>query len=187
VIEQQMARVRAELENARKRSAELLVRSPRAGTLLVPDARRLEGRYVHKGQVLGYVTDARPLTTRVVLRQDEIDRVREDTRAVRVKLPGYPDRTFAGRIDGGVPSATRTLPGAALGARGGGRIAVDADDREGRTPADSVFVLDVTLPADAPRLPAGTRVYLRFEHGGAALAVQVARAARRLLLARWGV
>jgi len=187
VLEQQMTRVRAELATARERAAELLVRSPLAGTLLIPDARRLDGRYVRKGQVLGYVTDGRPLTTRVVVRQDEIDRVREDTRAVRVKLPGYLARTFTGQIQSAVPSATRELPGAALGARGGGRIAVDGEDPEGRTPAESVFILDVTLPPGAPRLPAGTRVFLRFEHGGATLAAQAARAARQLLLARFGV
>ena len=116
-----MARVQAALASARERAAELLVRSPLAGTLLVPDARHLDGRYVRKGEVLGYVTDGRPLTTRVVVRQDEIDRVREDTRTVRVKLPGYLHQTLVGHIESAVPSATRELPGAALGARGGGK------------------------------------------------------------------
>ncbi len=187
VIEQQLVRVRAELENARKRAAELLVRSPSTGILLVPDARQLEGRYVHKGELLGYVTDERPQTVRVVLRQDEIDQVREDTRVVQVKFSGYPDRTFIGQIDGGIPSATRNLPGVALGVQGGGRIAIDGNDREGRTAADSVFVLDVMLPPDAPRLPVRTRVYLRFKHAVSSLSAQITRAVRRLLLTHWGV
>jgi putative peptide zinc metalloprotease protein len=121
------------------------------------------------------------------LRQDEIDQVLEDTRVVQVKFPGYPDHTFIGQIDGGIPSATRNLPGVALGVQGGGRITIDGNDREGRTAADSVFVLDVRLPPDAPRLPVRTRVYLRFKHAGSSLAAQTTRAVRRLLLTRWGV
>ena len=187
VHEQQTARVDAELANARERAAELLVRSPLPGTLLVPRERALDGRYVRKGEVIGYVTDERPLTTRVVVRQDEIDRVREDTRAVRVKLPGYLRHTLAGYIESAVPSATHLLPGVALGVRGGGRIAVDAEDPEGLTPAQSVFIVDVTLPPESPRAPAGTRVFVRFEHSGAPLAAQAGRALRQLLLARFGV
>lgn len=187
VLEQQMARVRAELTGARERVAELLVRSPLAGTLLVPDARHHQGRYVRKGEVLGYVTDKRPLMTRVVVRQDEIDRVRENTLAVRVKVPGYLNRTLGGQIESAVPSATRALPATALGARGGGRIVVDGEDSEGLTPTESVFILDVALPPGTPHVPTGTRVYLRFEHGGAPFAHQVARVTRQLLLARFGV
>ena len=142
---------------------------------------------MRKGEVIGYVTDERPLTTRVVVRQDEIDRVREDTRAVRVKLPGYLRHTLAGYIESAVPSATHLLPGVALGVRGGGRIAVDAEDPEGLTPAQSVFIVDVTLPPESPRAPAGTRVFVRFEHSGAPLAAQAGRALRQLLLARFGV
>ena len=187
VLEQQTARVDAELANARERAAELLVRSPLPGTLLVPHERRLEGRYVRKGEMLGYVNDERPLLSRVVVRQDEIDRVREDTRAVRVKLPGHLNDTLTGQIENAVPSATRELPGAALGVRGGGRIAVDAEDPEGLTPAESVFIVDVVLPPEAPRAPAGTRVFVRFEHSRATLAAQAARVLRQLLLARFGV
>jgi len=186
-LEEQMARVQAELGSARESAAELLARSPLAGKLLVPQASALNGRYVRKGQVLAYVTDGRPLTTRVVVRQDEIERVRDDTRAVRVKLPGDLDRILVGQIENAVPSATRRLPTAALGALGGGRIAVDGEDPDGRTPAESVFVLDVALPADAPRLPVGTRVYLRFEHTRTPFVAQAVRAARQLLLARFGV
>lgn len=186
-LAQQVTLAKTALASARTTERELIVRSPLVGTLVVPNARRLHGRYVLKGELLGYIADERPQIARVVVRQSEIDRVRDDTRSVRIKIPGFFDRILTGKIASSTPSAVRNLPGAALGATGGGRIPVDGADPSGHTPVDSVFVLDVALAADAPRVAAGTRVYLRFEHQGESLGYQLTRVARQLLLSRFGL
>ncbi len=187
ILRQQLKQAQASLDNARSRASDLSVRSPLTGTLVVPDARRLQGRYVHEGELLGYVADERPQIVRVAVSQGEIDLVREGTRTVRIKIPGFLERTLTGQIGSVTPSAVRELPSAALGASGGGRIPIDGADPSGHTPADSVFVLEVVLRADAPRLAVGTRVYLRFEHQGATLGDQLHRTTRQLLLAHLGV
>ncbi|MEL7448533.1 MAG: HlyD family efflux transporter periplasmic adaptor subunit [Pseudomonadota bacterium] len=186
-LRQQLERMRAELATAREQADGLNVRSPLAGRLQVDSERRLRGRFVRKGEVLGFISDENAQLTRVVLRQDEIDRVREHTRSVRVRLAGHSSAVYPATVENAVPSATRQLPSAALGTAGGGRVAVTASDPDGITPRDSVFVVDVRLPDHAPRLAAGTRVYLRFEHPAMPLAAQGLRAARQLLLSRFGV
>ncbi len=187
VLRQQLARAQSTLADIQQRHTHLRVRSPLGGTLMIPDQNALQGRYVRKGEVLGFVTDPRPLTARVVIRQSEIDRVRERTDAVRVKLPGHLRHAFTGTLATAVPSAITQLPNAALGARGGGRIAVQGKDPQGLQPAESVFLVDVVLPRQVPSVAAGTRVYLRFEHPSSPLALQLARALRQLLLTHFAV
>ncbi|MEM9056168.1 MAG: peptidase M50 [Pseudomonadota bacterium] len=186
-LRQQLARMRAELDEAREQAAGLLVQSPLAGTLKVDHEHRLDGRFVRKGEALGFVVNDGAQAVRVVLLQDEIDRVREHTERVRARLAGHGTRAWTARIDSVVPSATRRLPAAALGAVGGGRVPVSASDSDGLTASDSVFVVDVALPDNAPRLAAGTRVFLRFDHDAETLFVQTLRALRRLFLTRFGV
>ena len=187
VLHQQLLAGQTALADARSRTAGLLVSSPLSGTLVIPGARHLQDRYVRKGEILGYVEDDRQQIARVVIRQDEIDRVRDGTLTVHAKIAGFPGQSEIAKITTINPSAVGRLPGPALGASGGGRIAIDASDASGRTPAESIFVLDIILPSDAPRVATGTRVFLRFEHQSSSLGAQLTRAIRQLMLAEFGL
>jgi putative peptide zinc metalloprotease protein len=87
-----------------------------------------------------------------------------------------------------VPSATDQLPSAALGTQGGGAMAVDPSDREGRKSVQRFFQVDVELPPDSrSALRVGGRAYVRFDHGWEPLGLQWFRQARQLFLARFNV
>jgi putative peptide zinc metalloprotease protein len=184
IFKDEIAEVQAELHEARARRDRLTIRSPASGTLTVPRARDLEGRFVRQGDLLAYVADLSTVTARVVVPQTAVDLVRRRTRDVEARLASRPADTIKASIAGDIPSATDQLPSRVLGTQGGGAIAVDARDTEGVRAIDRVFQFDIALPADTPQGYAGTRVYVRFSHGKEPLARQWYRALRQLFLAR---
>jgi putative peptide zinc metalloprotease protein len=179
--------VDAELARARKRTAQTIVRGPASGRFVLPRSRDLPGSFVKRGQVVGYVSNFSAPTVRTLVSQADIALVRERTRKVRVLLADRAADPFPASIQHEVPAATNRLPSMALGAAGGGSVAVDARDEEGLTAVEKLFQLDLLLPADAPVQRIGGRVYVRFDHGTEPLFWRTYRAARRLFLGRLGV
>ncbi len=187
ILKERLERAGAELATARERLTQRLVRSPVAGRFIVPRAQFLPGRYARQGEVLGYVAEELAPIVRAVIPQADAALVRENTTAVKVKVPGRLGITVAAQVQREVPAASDRLPTAALGASSGGLIPVQADDELGLKTVDGVFQFDLALPSDSPPAPLGSRVYLRFEHGTATLASQWYRALRQLLLSQFDV
>jgi len=139
------------------------------------------GQFLTHGQLVGYVVGETITTVRVVVTQSDIALVREKTEAVEVRFSSRPRRALSASIQSEVPAASHQLPSAALGAAGGGPLAVDATDPEGLRTPDAVFQLELVLLEEAgSRI--GERVYVRFDHGSEPLALRAFRALRRLLL-----
>jgi putative peptide zinc metalloprotease protein len=86
-----------------------------------------------------------------------------------------------------VPSASEQLPSVALGSGGGGEVPVDPTDAQGARAVQSMFELELELPAQVPLVNAGGRVYVRFDHGLEPLATQWYRRVRQLFLSRFEV
>ena len=86
-----------------------------------------------------------------------------------------------------MPAASGKLPSSALGARGGGGVAIDPRDEEGTTTLQKLFEFDLEFPAvsDVPRI--GSRVFVRFDHGTETLASRWYRDLRLLFLRRFDV
>jgi putative peptide zinc metalloprotease protein len=187
MVREQINAARANLQRARERKAELVFRGPANGRFIVPNAADLPGRFVSKGQLVGYVVEPRELTARVALVQDDIARVREDTRGVEVMLAGWGSRPVPARIRREVPGASAQLPTAALGSAGGGPIAVDPRDKNGMTALRQIFQLELTVPGELRSEYLGARVFVRFDHGVEPAGLQMYRAFRRLLLRQFNV
>jgi len=187
MVREEMIAARANLQRAREREAELVFRSPASGRFIVPNAADLPGRFVSKGQLVGYVVEPRELTARVALVQDDIAMVRQDTRGVEVMLADWGSRPVQARIRREVPGASLQLPTAALGSAGGGPIAVDPRDKQGVTALRQIFQLELTLPAEVRSEYLGARVFVRFDHGWEPAGFQMYRALRRLLLRQFNV
>ena len=186
IIQEELDRIAGELARLEQKRDNLLIRSPVAGYFLPIDAENLVGRYIRQGQPLGYVADHDRMVVQVVVTQDEIDLVRQDTRGVQARLAGNLDRVLPARISRQVPAASRELPGLALSVEGGGRIALDPTEKERPTAFNSLFHFEVELPST--RLERiDERVYVRFEHTPEPLAFRWYRDLRRLLLARFEV
>jgi putative peptide zinc metalloprotease protein len=144
-------------------------------------------RFVKRGELIGYVTDFRAATVRVVVPQSDVALVRDRTRSVAARLASELGRVHEAQIARAVPGGTNRLPSAALGSAGGGRFAVKADDQEGVELLENVFQFDLALSDDALVAHAGQRVYVRFDHGNEPLIQRWLSSLRRLLLSRIGV
>jgi putative peptide zinc metalloprotease protein len=83
-----------------------------------------------------------------------------------------------------IPAGSEELPSSALGAAGGGDVAVDASDARGRTATDRVFQIELALPEGTAVSGVGGRAYVRLDHGRESLWRQWARGLRQLLLSR---
>jgi len=184
---EQVGTAAADLERARGRFGDRIVRSPATGRLELPSAENLPGRFVRRGDVLGFVTgDAAPIV-RVVVPHEDVAHVRDRTRAIEVRLAHGPGEVLPARVQREVPAGDKRLPSLALGSRGGGRLAMDARDARGLEAVERVFQLDLALLVPAKPAGVGERAYVRFDTGGEPLAAQIVRALRRLFLRRFGV
>lgn len=187
MLREQIIAADANLQRSRERAADLVFRSPANGRFIVPNAADLAGRFVSKGQLIGYVVEPREQTARVALLQDDIAMVLQETRSVEVMLAGWGASPLPARIRRQVPGASQQLPTAALGSAGGGPITVDPRDGKGVTALNQIFQLELTLPGEVRAEYLGSRVYVRFNHGFEPVGFQLYRAFRRLLLRQFNV
>jgi putative peptide zinc metalloprotease protein len=186
MLRRQMAYFQSELDEMRARRQALEVTAPLAGRFLVAMPADMDGKYLKRGELIGYVLDDRAATVRVIVPQSEIELVRDDTRGVDLRLASDPmDVLHVDQVSREVPTATRQLPSVALATVGGGPIAVDPSDEQHLRALEVVFQMDVKLPEDARDHRIGERVYVRFQHGGRTLAWRISRSVRQLFLRRF--
>ena len=184
--EEALAGLQAALAGAEARLAQLRVVAPVDGLVALERMRDLPGRFVKEGDALGVVLDGRMPLLRVALDQDEAARVRDGVARIDVRLAEAPGTVLSGRLLRQAPAAVAALPGAALGDRFGGPVAVDPADADGLRPAHPTYVVDVAIDAvDAPVPRPGGRAWVRFDHGHASLAEQAGRWLRQTVRSRF--
>lgn len=179
--------IEADLVRAQERIADLTVKSPTQGKFHVPLQGDLNGRYVTKGDVIGYVIQPGPVTVRVAVTQDDVALVRNRTVDVEVLVPDRQFTMLVGRIQREIPGASELLPSAALGTSGGGEIPVDPREPDGTTAFEKIFQFDVSLPEDYRASNYGGRVFVRINHGTEPIAVQLYWVVRQVFLNQFGV
>jgi putative peptide zinc metalloprotease protein len=187
MLAEEMAAVEASLNRSREREGNLVWHSPGTGRFVLPNAPDLPGRFVTKGQLVGYVVEPKAVTIRVVLSQDDIAQVRKNTRSVEVMLAGWGASPLPAKVRREVPGGSPDLPTAALGSTGGGAFAVDPRDAKGVKTLARVFQLELELPAEVRSSYLGSRAHVRFDHGYEPVGFQLYRSFRRLLLSRLDV
>ncbi len=187
IARERLAQERAALAALRERTTELAVRARADGEFVVPQGADLPGRYVRKGDVLGYVVERAAPLVRVVVPQEAVDRVRASAGRVRVRVVDRPAEVLVGRVVREVPGGDDLLPSRVLGTEGGGEISTDPRDGSGPRSLQRMFQFDIALEDGAPRDQFGIRALVRFEHEEEAMAAQVYRTLRLMFLSRFGV
>jgi len=144
----------------------------------------LQGRYLQQGQLDAYIVNPEKLIVRSVLPQDDIGLLHKHLVNVEVRLAEAPANTIEAQVLRETPAASSQLPSRALGAIGGGDIAIMTSDNKGLTADEKVFHVDLRLPDDLQVTGLGGRAYIRFNHGTEPLFSQWLRNGRQLLLSR---
>ncbi len=180
-LAEEIERTVAELKRAGERIAQLEVRAGVAGTLSLPRYADLPGSFVRRGTPIGYVLQSADIRVRAGVSQDRAYLVRHHTRDVQVRLADATATPIVARLGPDIPAATRQLPSAALGERGGGPFATDPADSDGLRSLEPLFLYDVFL-ANRSLERVGGRAWVRFEHGTEPLAFQWYRSASQMFL-----
>jgi putative peptide zinc metalloprotease protein len=158
------------------------VLATRAGRFIVPDARRLEGRFVKKGDVLGYVIAPIDPDIRAVVPQADIDLVRQRGRSVAVRFTERVETSVPARVLRETPAAVDKAPAPSLTQDGGGPMLLDPSSPNHDRPLDRFYQVELAVPDSNLFERIGSRVFVRFDHGGEPIAWRALRGARQLLL-----
>jgi len=172
---------------AERRVAGLTVTSATDGRWVPAAPTELAGRYVKRGEVLGFVVGAPARLVRAAVTQEDMDLIRSRLHAVQVRLSHDVATPIDARLRREVAGGEFDLVSPALGTSGGGQIAVDPSQQGGKRSLKRVF--DVELEMDRPSSTSvfGDRAYVRFDLGTAPLAWQWLLRLRQLFLARLNV
>jgi putative peptide zinc metalloprotease protein len=165
----------------------LAVKAPVVGRWVPAQPNELQGRYVKRGEIIGYVVSGPSSVMRVAITQDDMDLIRSRLHAVQVRLAMQLNHTIDARVSRVTPDGNEQLLSAALGSSGGGAIPVDPAQQEGTKTLQRVFDVELTLKQPVPTVVFGDRSYVRFDLGWAPLGWQWALRLRQLFLARFYV
>lgn len=176
-----LAAAQADMQRLQERVGLLVVRARTAGRVALAPGDDLQGRYFHRGALVGeLVTDA-PATVRVAWAQADaatLFRLRTEQAPARVRLAASPAVDHAATLMGDGTGAVERLPSAALSDRHGGPVPTDPKDADDVRPVQPVVLVDVRLADDAQppgstaRRRLGERAWVRFDEGLAPLAWQ---------------
>lgn len=186
IIEDELKPLKVALFQAKKEQATLNLYAPEKGNfVIIPDKSDIKDRYIQQGDLIAYIVPEYPDTARVVIDQEHIGLVREQTKQVFVKFSDRPGKTYSSNIVRSVPAANNTLPSAALGTKGGGSIVVDPTYEGGTMALEKFFEFDIFLPKVHPAPYSGSRIYVSFVHESEPLSQQWYRSIRQLFLKRF--
>ncbi len=182
LIQEQVLRAEGNLARAEQHVRDLMVVAARNGRFVVPDARKLEGKFVKKGEVLGYVIAPIDPDVRAVVPQAEIDLVRQRVQSAAVRFTERIDVSVPARILRQTPAAIDKAPVLTLTQDGGGPILLDPSSPNHDRPLDRFYQVDLAVPDSNLLERIGSRVFVRFDHGKEPIAWRALRSARQLLL-----
>ncbi|MCZ6525362.1 MAG: hypothetical protein O6928_02200 [Gammaproteobacteria bacterium] len=181
LIEEEIKRSGAELTRMLDEQQRLLIRSLSEGVFYLSRADDLEGRWLQRGELVGYVLRPSEYRVWVIVDQADIELVRADVKQVEVLLAEDLDKVYAAEIIREVPGIRKELPSLALSTEGGGKFALDPKEMEVPKSFEPFFQFEIFL-RDLPANRIGERVYVRFIHSPEAIAYRWLRTARRVLL-----
>jgi putative peptide zinc metalloprotease protein len=186
LMKEELGRIEAELDHARKRQQALLLRSPAAGVFVLPRAEDVTGLFFRRGTPVGYVLDQERMHVRVLVSQADIERVRTDTRQVEVRFAERIAEVVPATVIREVPAASRVLPSLAFSLEGGGLYALDPREQERPQVLERLFQFDLK-PEKTATTRVEERVFVRFEHQPEPMAWRWYRAVRRLFLSHFAI
>ena len=164
LLQQDIAALDRSLAEQKNKANLLSVVARTDGTFTPSADYALFGRYFQQGDLIAHVVNPTELVVRVAVPDADSGRIRNGIRSASVKLAEALGRSIRAEVINEVPAADNRLPSAALGAGGGGGIAIASSDEQGLTTIDSVFHLQLGLPANTKIFGVGERAYVTLRH-----------------------
>ena len=187
IVKEELRVALSELKFLRQKTAAMSIKAFKGGNIMLIDADDLAGRFVRRGDLLGYILDDEKPTVRMAVSQDHIGQLRQNVVDIKVRLASNPGQDFSAEILRQSPEATNQLPSAALATSGGGKFVVMPDAANELTTREKIFLVDLKPDFNGEPVPLGTRAYVRVNHGGEALASQWYRRLRQVFLSQFNV
>ncbi len=187
-IHEMLVQAQHEQQEAERDQAALVVRSPAAGTFLVPQSGDLPGRYMPRGQAFATIWDPGRAVIRAVTPLSDIallrTALRETTPGVTVR-PGWDVmQSLPADVLRLVPEATDLLPSGVLAIEGGGPFAAQ-HDRDGQARmAEPGFEIQLRTHDPLPETFLNGRMHVRFALPPEPLGLQLWRSVRLVFLRR---
>ncbi len=182
ILREELRHAQGDLQRTRQRREDLTIRARTDGTLVLTQPSNQLGRFVVKGELIGYVTDFQDPQIRVIVSEARADLVRSQTHSVQVRYASKPEHVMPGEIVREVPALNAELPSMVLATEGGGQIALDPTAATRQQALSKLMHLDLRLPEGTAFSMIGERVYVRFAHPEEPLATQAYRAVRQVFL-----
>jgi putative peptide zinc metalloprotease protein len=180
-----LIRETALLDDLEQRVAELVTTATHDGTFIPAQIHSLPGRFVQRGELIGYLLHGAPRPTlRAVVRQEDIGRVLGKLESIDIKLSDRIAENFIGEVVRIIPQGSESIPSKALVVEGGGELVSDPRELATLQTLDKVFQLDIRLASAPPRVLIGTRAHVRFRYQPEPLMDQGVRRLRQLFLSR---
>jgi putative peptide zinc metalloprotease protein len=186
IVGEDLQVAKSEFDYILDKAEQMSVNAFKSGRLLLLEADDLPGRYVQKGDLLGYILDDEKPTVRMVVSQQNIGLLQQRVVDIKVRFATDPGTEFDASILRQAPEATNRLPSLALATTGGGPFVVTAADG-GHSTLEKVFMVDLEPDFRGRQVPLGTRAWVRVDHGSEALATQWYRRLRQVFLRQLNV
>lgn len=174
------------LVKAEEKLSRATIVSAAEGSLYLPNADNLTGRYFRQGELVGYLLSDVNTSIRTMLEQERIVLLGDRFNSVEVMTVTRP-RIQPSEIIRRVPAATQHLQVPALAVSGGGELALNTEGQQTERLLQAAFELEIRLPEAFRSALIGEAVHVRFDHGAESLAMQVYRQVQLLLLRRFNV
>lgn len=187
IIEEEIRHVDEQLALTVRRARDLQVVSPTTGKFIIRFPVDLPGRYFRRGELVGFVMDYGQPIIRVIVPQEDIDLVRNNTERVDMRLARKLAEVVPATIRLISPAPSNFIPNPALSTEGGGWVSLDPrNPKEGKS-MEELYYLELESPVDLGISNIGGRVYVRFDHGKEPIAWQMYRRLRQIFLERFNV
>ena len=172
--------IAADITDVQEQLDSLAVVSSAGGVLSLPRAKDLPGRYISRGDVIGYAAGSGRTSALVVIPQQDIDLVRSNMQSIEVRMRAHPAETYHAEFLRELPQGTDRLPDRLLGSSG--QVTVDARDASGTLLLSNVFLVEIALPREISGNYLGQPIYVRFVHPAESLGNRLLRKLDQLRL-----
>lgn len=187
IIKEEIQVAKSELTHILDKNNSMSITAFKSGTLFLPQAADLPGRFIRQGELLGYIMNQQTSIIRMAVTQDHIGQLRQNIDDIKIRFASDSGREYSARIIRQAPEGTNQLPSAALSTQGGGRFIVRPDSKNQLMIQQKVFLVDLQFDSRQQSIPLGSRAYVRIHHGGEPLARQIFRRIRQVFLRQFNV